>query len=136
MVVADELVGCCDLVVCGESSRFGFPEMRSVALFTTLGFWPQRLGLQRTKELVFTGRLVEGAEAVSLGLAIECVPDETLGARVDELAGSIAEVGAERLSIVKAAINGWAEAAGVRDAVMRGGDFHALYHQASQHLGQ
>jgi enoyl-CoA hydratase len=133
--LANELVGCCDLVVCGESSRFGLPEMRKIALFTTLGFWPQRIGLQRTKELAFTGRLVDGVEAVQFGLALECVPDAELEARVDDLAASMAEAGAERLSVVKAAINGWAEAAGVREAVMRGGDFHALYHQASEHIG-
>jgi enoyl-CoA hydratase/carnithine racemase len=129
--LANELVGCCDLVVCGTSSRFGFPEMRQVALFPTLGFWPDRIGIQRTKELAFTGRLVEGPEAVALGLAMECVPDEALETRVDELAASIAEVDADRLSVVKAAINGWAEARGVRAAALRGGDFHAIYHQSS-----
>jgi len=121
--------------VCGTSSRFGFPEMRQVALFPTLGFWPDRIGIQRTKELAFTGRLVEGPEAVELGLAMECVPDETLEARVDELAASIAEVDANRLSVVKAAINGWAEARGVRAAALRGSDFHAIYHQSSAPIG-
>jgi enoyl-CoA hydratase len=133
--LANELVGCCDLVVCGESARFGFPEMRQFALFTTLGFWPDKIGIQRTKELAFTGRLVEGPEAVRLGIAMECVPDEKLEARVDELSASIAEVGPDRLSVVKAAINGWAEARGIRSAALRGGDFHALYHQASSAIG-
>ena len=127
--LANELVGCCDLVVCGASARFGFPEMRTVALFTTLGFWPERIGFQRTKELAFTGRLVEGPEAVELGLALECVADADLEARVDALAARIAEVPSERLAVVKAAVNGWAETAGVRAAVMRGGDYHALFHQ-------
>lgn len=130
--LANELVGCADLVVCAESARFGFPEMRQVALFTTLGFWPDRIGIQRTKELAFTGRLVEGEEAVRIGLALECVPDDRLEDRVDELAASIAEVGPERLAVVKAAVNGWAEARGVRTAALRGGDFHAIYHQASE----
>lgn len=129
--MANELLGCADIVVCGESARFGFPEMREVALFTTIGFWPDRIGLQRTKELTFTGRLVEGDEAPRIGLALECVPDDRLEARVDELAASIAEVGPDRLAVVKAAINGWAEARGVRGAALRGGDFHAIYHQAS-----
>jgi enoyl-CoA hydratase/carnithine racemase len=128
--MANELIGCCDLVVCSASTRFGFPEMRDVALFTTLGFWPDRIGIQRTKELAFTGRLVEGPEAVALGLAMECVPDAELEARVDELAARIAEVDANRLAVVKSAINGWAEARGVRAAALRGGDYHALFHQA------
>jgi enoyl-CoA hydratase len=129
--LANELVGCCDLVVCGTSARFGFPEMRQVALFPTLGFWPDRIGIQRTKELAFTGRLVDGTEAVELGLALECVADEDLEARVDALAASIADGNSNRLAVVKSAINGWAEARGVRIAAQRGGDLHAIYHQAS-----
>ena len=133
--LANELVGCCDLVVCGTSSRFGLPEMRQMALFTTLGFWPDRIGLQRTKELAFTGRLVEGPEAVALGLAMECVPDEELESRVDELSARIAEADVDRLTVVKAAINGWAEARGVRTAAFRGGDYHAIFHQAGASVG-
>ena len=133
--LANELVGCCDLVVCGSSSRFGLPEMRQVALFTTLGFWPDRIGIQRTKELAFTGRLVEGPEAVELGLAVECVPDEQLEERVDTLAAQIAGVDADRLMVVKAAINGWAEARGVRGAAFRGGEYHAIFHQCSVPVG-
>jgi len=133
--LANELVGCCDLVVCGTSSQFGLPEMRQVALFTTLGFWPDRIGIQRTKELAFTGRLVEGPEAVELGLAVECVPDEQLEARVDALAAQIASVDVDRLMVVKAAINGWAEARGVRGAAFRGGEYHAIFHQCSVPVG-
>ncbi len=128
--LANELVGCCDLVVCGESARFGMPEVREVALFPTLGFWPDRIGMQRTKELLFTGRLVEGPEAVQLGLALECVVDEELEGRVDELAAHIAGVDVDRLSVTKAAVNAWAEARGVRSAAARGAEFHAIYHRS------
>ena len=128
--LANELVGCCDLVVCGESARFGMPEVRQVALFPTLGFWPDRVGVQRTKELLFTGRLVDGEEAVRLGLALECVPDEELEGHVDELASHIAEVDVDRLTLAKAAVNAWAEARGVRSAAARGAEFHAIYHRS------
>jgi enoyl-CoA hydratase len=128
---ANELAGCCDLVVCGESARMGMPEVRSFALPPTLGFWPARIGLQRTKELLFTGRHVSGAEAVELGLAIACVPDAELGAHVDALAAKIAEVPAALLAVTKQAANAWAESAGLPGAALRGAEFHALYHQAS-----
>jgi enoyl-CoA hydratase len=130
--LANELLVGADLIICGESARFGFPEMRSIALFPTLGFWPERIGIQRTKELAFTGRLVEGPEAVQLGLAMECVPDDELEGRVTELAALIAEGDAKRLSVVKAAINGWGEARGVRHAALRGAEFHAIYHTSSE----
>jgi enoyl-CoA hydratase len=129
---ANELAGCCDLVVCGESARLGMPEVRRFALPPTLGFWPARIGLQRTKELLFTGRHVSGAEAVGLGLAIACVPDAELEAHVDALAAQIAEVPSARLAVVKQAANAWLECAGVRTAALRGADYHAIYHQASE----
>lgn len=128
---ANELVGCCDLVVCGDSARMGMPEVRSFALPPTLGFWPARIGLQRTKELLFTGRHVSGAEAVELGLAIACVPDAELTAYVDALAAKIAEVPAALLAVTKQAANAWAETAGLRTAALRGAEYHAIYHQAS-----
>ena len=128
---ANELAGACDLVVCGESAKFGMPEVRSFALPPTLGFWPAKIGLQRTKELLFTGRHVSGAEAVELGLAIACVPDAELGTHVDALAAKIAQVPPALLAVTKQAVNAWAESAGLREAVLRGADYHAIYHQAS-----
>jgi enoyl-CoA hydratase/carnithine racemase len=75
---------------------------------------------------------VSGAEAVELGLAIACVPDAELGAHVDALAAKIAEVPAALLAVTKQAANAWAETAGLRTAALRGADYHAIYHQASQ----
>jgi enoyl-CoA hydratase len=128
---ANELAGACDLVVCGESAKLGMPEVRSFALPPTLGFWPAKIGLQRTKELLFTGRHVTGAEAVELGLAIACAPDTELAAHVDALAAKIAEVPAALLAVAKQAANAWLETPGLREAALRGADYHAIYHQAS-----
>lgn len=130
--LANELVGCADLVICAESARFGMPEVREIGLFPTLGYWPERLGVQQTMELVLTGRLVEGAEAVALGLAVRCVSDDALEATVDELARSIAEVDVGRLVVTKAAVNAWSDQAGSLLATRRGAQFHAIYHQAGR----
>ena len=129
--IANELVGACDLVVCGESARFGMPEVREFALPPTLGFWPMRIGLARTKELLFTGRFLDGAEAVALGMANTVVPDTELAATVDELADKIAQVPTALLAVTKQAANAWAETWGVRESTLRGADYHALYHTAS-----
>jgi enoyl-CoA hydratase len=133
---ANELAGACDLVVCGASAKLGMPEVRSFALPPTLGFWPARIGLQRTKELLFTGRHVSGAEAVELGLAIACVPDDELPAHVDALAARVAEVPAALLAVVKQAANAWLETSGLRAAALRGAEYHAIYHQASHWKGK
>lgn len=129
---AQELAGGCDLVVQGESAKLGMPEVRSIALPPTLGSWPARIGLQRAKGLLFTGRLVSGAEAVALGLAIACVPDAELGAHVDALAARIAEVPPARLAVIKQAANAWYETFGVREAALRGAEYHTIYRQISE----
>lgn len=130
--IANEIVGACDLIVCGDSTKMGMPEVRDIALPPTLGFWPARLGLPLTKELLFTGRWMSGSEAVARGLASQVVPDDELAATVDALAAQIAEVPVARLSVVKQAVNAWAEEAGWRSAALRGADYHAIYHQASE----
>jgi len=129
--IANEIVGCADFVVCGEGAQFGMPEAREFGLPPTLGFWPMRIGQARTKELLWTGRLVGGREAVQIGLADRVVSDETLPAEAEAIAARIAEVPAARLAVVKQAVNSWAETAGVREAALRGAEYHALYHQVS-----
>lgn len=130
--IANEIVGACDLVVCAESAKLGMPEVRHLALPPTLGFWPMRLGIGLTKELLFTGRWLSGREAYERGLAVKVVPDADLEATVDELAQHIAIVPVALLSVVKHAVNEWADAGGLRLAALRGADYHAIYHQASE----
>lgn len=127
--VANELVGCCDLVVCAHSARFGMPEVREFALPPTLGYWPLILGPVRTKELLFTGRFVDGAEAARLGLANEVTDDASLASRVDEMAAQIATAPAAALAVTKHAVNAWVESA-VAAAIRQGPVLHSVYHQA------
>lgn len=86
-----ELALGCDLVVAAESAVFG----------DTHGTWglvpvwgmsvrlPERVGRAAAKDLMFTGRRVDGVEALRLGLADRCVPDGGLDAAVDGLAAAI-----------------------------------------------
>jgi enoyl-CoA hydratase len=135
MGVANELAASSDLMVCGTSARIGAPEVRAAyALVPTLSFWPATIGLQRTKELLYTGRLVDGEEAVRLGLAVAAVPDDDLEAYVDRLAADIADVPLRTLTVAKQAVNSWWEAMGVPEAAKRGGDYHAIYHTASAYV--
>jgi enoyl-CoA hydratase/carnithine racemase len=39
---------------------------------------PRRVGLLAAKEMMFSGRVINGAEAASMGLANRCVPDADL----------------------------------------------------------
>lgn len=127
--VANELVGCCDVVICAESTRIGMPEVREFALPPTLGYWPLILGPGRTKELLFTGRLIDGAEAVRLGLAQAVAEDEALASMVDEIAAKIASASPAALAVCKHAVNSWVDSA-VSSAIRQGPALHSVYHQA------
>ena len=50
---------------------------------------PRRIGPIRAKEMMYTGRVVTGSEAVEIGLANECVADDALIDRTIEIARQI-----------------------------------------------
>ncbi len=86
-----ELALGCDLLVAGESAIFS----------DTHGKWglapvwgmsvrlPERVGRSAAKEMMFTGRRIDGHEAARLGLADRCVPDVGLDDAVRGLAAEI-----------------------------------------------
>lgn len=81
----------CDLVIAAERSKLGSPFAGIGCVLDSGGHAAlvQRVGPHRALELVYTGRLLDGVEAAAIGLVNEAVPDDRLGARVDELAARI-----------------------------------------------
>jgi 2-(1,2-epoxy-1,2-dihydrophenyl)acetyl-CoA isomerase len=81
-----------DMIIASETAKFS-QVFRNVGLVPDGGaiyFLTQQLGLFRAKELVYSGRRVEAAEALSLGLVNRVVPDAELDAiawqKAEELA--------------------------------------------------
>ena len=75
-----ELALSCDLLVAGESAKFSDTHGKW-GLSPTWGMsqrLPRRIGLLAAKEMMFSGRVVNGSEAVTMGLANRCVADELL----------------------------------------------------------
>lgn len=88
-----ELALGCDLLLAAESARFCDTHGKW-GMSPTWGMsqrLPRRVGVQRAKEMMFSGRVVGGREAVAIGLALECVPDSGLLNRAEELARSFLE---------------------------------------------
>ena len=69
-----------DLLVAAESAKFSDTHAKW-AMSPTWGMsqrLPRRIGLLAAKEMMYSGRVVSGAEAVQLGLANRCVADDAL----------------------------------------------------------
>jgi 2-(1,2-epoxy-1,2-dihydrophenyl)acetyl-CoA isomerase len=83
----------CDLVVAAESARFGSPFRRIGAVPDSGAhrFLLDRIGLARTLDLIYTGRMLPGREAAGIGLASMCVPDDQLAGRARQLAADISQ---------------------------------------------
>lgn len=82
----------CDVVLASEAARFA-AIFRNIALAPDGGMvWHLRqlVGLQKAKEIVYSGRIIRAEEAQALGLTFETVAPEALMDRALELAKSFA----------------------------------------------
>lgn len=82
----------CDLVYCAEKTRIGSPFANIGAVLDSGGHAAlvARVGPHRALELIYTGRLLNGAEAAAMGLVNGVLPDDQLLAEARVLAGKIA----------------------------------------------
>jgi enoyl-CoA hydratase len=83
----------CDLRVAATDARIGVPIARTLGntlSIATVARLVAHIGPARTKELLFTGRLVDAAEGRAAGLFADVVEPERLEARTMEIAEEIA----------------------------------------------
>ena len=102
-----ELSMCCDLRVAGEGAKFGQPEV-ALGIIPAAGGTqrlPRLVGLGRAKELVFTGRIIDAAEAERIGLVNRVVADEEVLDSARELARTILGNGALAVRLAKINLN-------------------------------
>ena len=96
----------CDIVLLSERARLCMVFQR-IGLVPDMGAFytlPRVVGLQRAKELIFSAREIDAAEALRLGLAMEVVPAEALAARAQAIARSFAGASPVAMSIAKRAL--------------------------------
>ena len=102
-----EVVMMCDIVIAGESARFGQPEI-------TLGILPGMGGTQRlvrtvgkakAMELVLTGRMIDAAEAERAGLVTRVVADDRLLEEAMAVAQKVASFPLQATMLAKECVN-------------------------------
>jgi enoyl-CoA hydratase len=83
----------CDLRVCTPESRFGVPIARTLGNCLSAANYARMvdlIGPARVKDLLFTGRLIDAAEASSLGLITRVAESTAIDDEVRDLAATLA----------------------------------------------
>lgn len=96
-----------DFILCSPAARFCSVFVR-IGLVPDLGGFfllPRIVGLQRAKDIVLTGRVVEPAEAEKLGLVHSIHPAENLLEQALEFAGRFRHASNPALGMAKSVLN-------------------------------
>lgn len=102
-----ELAMCCDIRIASDNAKFGQPEI-NIGLFPGAGGTqrlPRLIGWGKAKELIYTGKIIDAAEAERISLVDRVVPPEKLEEEVNQLAETIASKSPLIIKLAKKAIN-------------------------------
>jgi enoyl-CoA hydratase len=102
-----EIALACDLRICSEDAKFGLPEIKLGVIPGSGG--TQRLtrliGSARSKELIYTGKIIDAKEALELGIVNRIASKDHLMGEARNLAKEIGKKSGIALALAKAAIN-------------------------------
>lgn len=116
---------CSDLLVIADDAKIGYPPARVWGSPTT-AIWAHRMGIEKTKRLLFTGDCLSGKEAHEWGLAIESAPPEKLDERFEILLGRIARMPVNQLIMMKLLVNQTVMAQGLHTTQILGTVFDGI----------
>jgi enoyl-CoA hydratase len=102
-----ELAMALDLIVAGESARFGQPEIKIGVIPGAGGTQrlPRAIGKSKAMEMILTGEPITAVEAERIGLVSRVVPDELLVEDALALAAEIAKRAPLALRMAKESVN-------------------------------
>ncbi len=101
------IAAACDLRICTSDAKFGMPIARTLGNCLSMDNYARLVALvgpARTKELIFTARMVGAEEALAAGLATEVVPAEEVEAHVTELCERLATHAPITMRVTKEAV--------------------------------
>ncbi|GAU24543.1 hypothetical protein TSUD_156560, partial [Trifolium subterraneum] len=102
-----EMALACDIRICGSNALMGLPET-GLAIIPGAGGTqrlPRLVGKAIAKDIIFTGRKINGIEALSLGLVNYCVDAGEAHSKALEIARDINQKGPVAIRMAKRAIN-------------------------------
>lgn len=129
-----ELLAICDMVVAGEDAQFGHPAGRDLGIPPTVFMWPMLIGMRKTRELLYTAKLIGAVEAERLGLVNQVAPRELLDQQTRELALDVAKTPPNHLTLLKSATNRFYENMGMFASWQNGAELDAVFHQSPAYI--
>jgi enoyl-CoA hydratase len=102
-----ELAMCADIIIASENAKFGQLEI-NVGIIPGSGGTqrlPRLIGINRAKELIYTGNMIDAKTAFSVGILSKVVAPADLMKEARALAAKLAEKSSVILKLAKSAIN-------------------------------
>jgi enoyl-CoA hydratase/carnithine racemase len=132
-----ELTMCADRRIAGESAKLGQPEILLGIIPGAGGTQrlPRLVGPAKAKDLCFTGRFVDAAEALAIGLIDEVVPDEQVYDAAVRYASQFSAAASLALGAAKNCIDRGLEVDLDTGLAIESQQFAALFATADQSIG-
>lgn len=120
---------CCDMTVAAEDAKIGHSEQR-LGFSGAMYVFPIEIALigqKRARELLLTGKLIDGTEAERIGLVNQVVPADKLEAETRKLAKSMTLLPRDGIAIGKATARLAYDSMGLSSAFGQGYIGHTLF---------
>ena len=122
---ATDLVLCCDLLYMADDAHIGYAPSRIYGTPTTM-MWVYRLGLEHAKQFLLTGRAIDAATALRIGLVSRVLPAAELTEFVEQEAMLFKNIPANQLALNKLLVNQAFENMGLRTTQLLGTLFDGM----------
>ncbi|KKK60883.1 hypothetical protein LCGC14_3019910, partial [marine sediment metagenome] len=120
---------CCDLTIAAEDAKIGHSEQR-LGFSGAMYVFPieiMLIGQKRARELLLTGKLIDGTEAERIGLINQVVPPDQLEEETQKLAQSMTLLPRDGIAIGKACARLAYDSMGLSSAFGQGYLGHTMF---------
>ena len=120
-----ELMSMCDIAFVADDAVIGYPPMRGMTT-PDVPYFPWKMTMARAKYLQLTGNTVTGKEAAAMGWVAKSFPADQLDDAVKREVRPMAQIAPDLLAANKAELNEAYEVMGMRTALQRAWQWHAV----------
>lgn len=111
------LSAMCDFVIVTDDVEIGMSELKLGMSPPLFNIFPWLLNMRQAREFLYLGNVVDGPEAVSMGLASRSVPDDELMVHAMSLANELSSMPERVIENMKRSVNHRWELAGVLSSI-------------------